>query len=131
MYNIHFVALFSENPNAQNIIFNHGWPGSFIEFLPILSLLISKYTPATLPYNVLIPSLPGYTFSSSPPLNRDFDLEDVAELIDKLAVGLGMKGYVTQGGDIGSRVARILGMKEECLGVHRMFFFFHLSLQRH
>ena len=32
-YNMHFVALFSENPEAVPICLLHGWPGSFLEFL--------------------------------------------------------------------------------------------------
>ena len=87
-------------------------PGSFLEFLPILSLLREQYTPATLPYHVIVPSLPGFAFSDSQPLNRDFDLGDVAQVLNGLMVSLGFgDGYVAQGGDIGSKVSRILGAK--------------------
>ncbi len=88
----------------------HGWPGSFLEFLPILGKLQSAYTPASLPYHIVVPSLPGYGFSSSPPLDRDFRLEDGARVLDSLMVQLGFgDGYVVQGGDVGSKLARVLG----------------------
>ena len=89
----------------------HGWPGSFLEFLPMLRLLTSKYTPETLPYHMVVPSLPGYTLSGTIPTTKDFKLEDCATILDTLMCDLGFNrsGYVVQGGDVGSRVARVLG----------------------
>ncbi|KAK3071411.1 hypothetical protein LTR53_008688 [Teratosphaeriaceae sp. CCFEE 6253] len=107
---IHFLALFSKKPDAVPILMLHGWPGSVLELLPILRLLKEKYTPATLPYHVIVPSLPGYGFSSPPPIDADFRLEDCAQLFDDLMVQLGFEdGYVVQGGDVGSKIARVLG----------------------
>jgi microsomal epoxide hydrolase len=92
--------------------------GSFLEFLPMLDLLKEKYTPQTLPYHLIVPSLPGYYFSSPPPLDRDFGCEDIAELFHRLMLGLGFARYAAQGGDIGAKVARILGATQEaCRGV--------------
>lgn len=48
-FTLHFTALFSTRPDAIPIILSHGWPGCFIEFVPILKLLKEKYTPDTLP----------------------------------------------------------------------------------
>ncbi|TAQ88112.1 hypothetical protein B7494_g3562 [Chlorociboria aeruginascens] len=110
-YTIHFVALFSENPKAVPLMLFHGWPGSFLEFLPILSVLQKKYTPETLPYHVIAPSNIGYAFSSKPPLDKDFTVRDVARLFHKLAESLSFgSGYVVQGGDIGSAVARMMAL---------------------
>lgn len=107
---IHFAALFSRRKDAVPVLALHGWPGSFLEFLPILTRLAEKYTPATLPYHIIVPSLPGYAYSSAPPLDRDFRLENAARILDTLMVDLGFGGgYVVQGGDVGSKVARVLG----------------------
>jgi microsomal epoxide hydrolase len=85
--------------------------GSYFEFLPLLQLFKDEYSPSTLPYHLIVPSLPGYTFSSGPPLDRDFKNADSARIVDKLMRGLGFSGgYVSQGGDIGSTVARILAI---------------------
>lgn len=85
--------------------------GSFVEFLPMLQLFRQEYTPSTLPYHFVVPSLPGYTFSSGPPLDRNFTTNDVARVLDQLMQVLGFEsGYIAQGGDIGSRIARILGV---------------------
>ncbi|KAA8643474.1 hypothetical protein EYZ11_001429 [Aspergillus tanneri] len=79
-----------------------------------------KYTPATLPYHFVVPSLPGYTFSSGPPLDRDFGTEDVARVINTVMVNLGFGShYVAQGGDIGAKIGRILAVDHEaCKAVH-------------
>jgi microsomal epoxide hydrolase len=110
-YQIHFAALFSSNPAAVPVMMLHGWPGSFLEFLPIMQLLADKYTPETLPYHIVVPSLPGYTLSSPPPKDKDFRIEDAAFIVDTLMRKLGFEtsGYVVQGGDVGSKIARVLG----------------------
>jgi microsomal epoxide hydrolase len=93
--------------------------GSFLEFLPILQKFREEYTPETLPYHLIVPSLPGFAFSSGPPLDRDFGTGDVARVVDQLMKGLGFgSGYIAQGGDIGSRIARHLGVEHEsCKGM--------------
>ena len=68
---------------------------------------------------MIVPSLPGYTFSSGPPLDRDFGTHDIAHVLNQLMVGLGFEsGYAAQGGDIGSRIARELAVDyESCKGM--------------
>ena len=53
----------------------------------------------------------GFGFSSNPPLDRGFGLDDMASILDSLMVGLGFEGYASQGGDIGSILTRILSVK--------------------
>lgn len=122
-FDVHFIALFSDLPDATPIVLLHGWPGSFIEFLGILKLLTERYSPSTLPYHVIVPSLPGWGFSSKPPLDKDFRCDELADVINGLMVNLGFgSGYVAQGGDIGSFVSRkIAATHRECKAVHCMF----------
>lgn len=119
--NVHFVALFSKKKGAVPIALLHGWPGSILEFLATLKILKGKYSEDDLPYHVIVPSLPGYGYSSGPPLDRNYTTEDAARVIDKLMTGLGFSsGYVSQGGDIGSFITRILGAKyDSCKAAHR------------
>jgi microsomal epoxide hydrolase len=121
-FNVHFVGLFSKKPDAIPLLLIHGWPGSFIEFLDVLDEFKSKYDENSLPFSIVVPSLPGYAYSNGPPLDRNMTTEDAAKVMDKLMVGLGYgDGYVTQGGDIGSFISRILGtISDSCKAVHSM-----------
>lgn len=121
-FEIHFVALFSKRKDAIPIMFLHGWPGSFLEFLPILEMLRSRYHAADdLPYHLIVPSLPGYAFSSAPPLDKNFDTDDAARIFDGLlSSSLGFKAYMAQGGDVGGRVARIMAAQyRNCKAAHQ------------
>ncbi|KAF5565914.1 microsomal epoxide hydrolase [Fusarium napiforme] len=122
-FTIHFTGLFSSKPDAVPVVMLHGWPGSFLEFLKILSILKERYTPETLPYHVIVPSLPGYAFSDKPPLDKDFGIRDVSRIVNSLMVQLGFGGgYIAQGGDIGSRISRVLAASyDECKAAHLNF----------
>lgn len=117
--NVHFIGMFSEKKDAVPIVFMHGWPGSFVEFLPILGLLREKYSTKDLPYHIVVPSLPGYTLSSGGPLDRDWTVKDTARVIDKLMNNLGFTKYIAQGGDVGSFVGTTLALDyDSCVAVH-------------
>lgn len=122
-YQIHFVGLFSEKSDAIPICLLHGWPGSFLEFLQLLTALQKKYPAKDMPYHVVVPSLPGYAFSSGPSTTKNFETADVARIMNKLMVGLGFEnGYAVQGGDIGSMVARIMAEQSDSVkAVHLNF----------
>jgi microsomal epoxide hydrolase len=108
---LHFVALFSERKDAIPIVFMHGWPGSFIEFLPMLELIKEQYQKKDLPYHIVVPSLPGYTLSAGLPIDS---------IIHQLMTNLGFEKYIAQGGDVGSFEALLLAhQKDACVGVHR------------
>lgn len=117
---IHFAALFSKKKDATPVIFMHGWPGSFLEFLPMLALLKTKYTPETLPFHAIVPSLPGYTLSAGPPTGKDFTAVDAARVLNQLMIDLGFGGgYVAQGGDVGYILARQMSVAhDECKAFH-------------
>lgn len=85
----------------------------------MLKEFASKYDENSLPYHVIVPSLPGYCYSNGPPLDRDFATEDIARLMDKLMLGLGFNAYIAQGGDIGSFVTRVLAVTSSaCKAAH-------------
>lgn len=122
-YSMHFVALFSEDPEAVPICLLHGWPGSFLEFLKLLDEVKSKYKPKELPYHFIVPSLPGYTFSAGPSVKDEWKHDDIAYVINELMVGLGFgSGYIAHGGDIGSFISRILAVQySTCKAIHLNF----------
>jgi microsomal epoxide hydrolase len=122
-FTIHFVALFSRKEGPIPVVQTHGWPSTFAEFLPELDLLRIKYSPEELPYHIIVPSPPGWTFSDAPPLDRDWTYSDSARIIHKLMLMLGFgNGYAAQGGDIGAGISRnIAATYTECKALHLNF----------
>lgn len=116
---VHFAALFSERDDAIPLALYHGWPSSFMDFADILDLLKERYSPSELPYHVVVPSLPGYAFSSAPPTDIDYDIKSTAHLFNNLMTGLGFSEYISQGGDLGSGISREQAINHDaCVGFH-------------
>ncbi|KAJ7162091.1 Alpha/Beta hydrolase protein [Mycena filopes] len=102
---VHFVHEKSKDPNAIPLILLHGWPGWFSEFLPIIKPLTqtANINGTSVSYNVVVPSLPGFLFSSPPPTNWTTD--DTARIFNTLMTDvLGYKTYALYGTDWGSVV---------------------------
>jgi hypothetical protein len=84
--------------------FNPEWlrhPGSFDEFSPVIKPLTQQAQTSTgrnTSFDVIVPSLPGFTFSSAPPAN--WTVDDTARIFNTLMVDvLGYKEYTTHGTD--------------------------------
>jgi len=115
---IHFVHHRSEREDAVPLLFQHGWPGSFLEVDGIIDSLTSPEH-GQQAYHVVAPSLPGFVFSEGPK-GPDFTLQNMAAVNHKLMQALGYKHYMVQGGDWGSVIARIMAADypESCVAAH-------------
>ncbi|KAJ5722398.1 hypothetical protein N7488_000433 [Penicillium malachiteum] len=118
--NVHFAALFSAKKDAIPVIFMHGYPSTFVDFLPMMEILAEKYSPETLPYHVIVPSLPDYGLSDRQSLDQEMTLGRSARIMNQLMIELGFhEGYVAQGGDLGSMLARMMSARyKECKAFH-------------
>jgi len=106
---IHFVHKESSNPNAIPLLFCHGWPGSFVEVTKLLPLLTSGEEEGKPAFNIVAPSLPNFGFSQK--IDKPgFALSQYAETCHRLMQDLGYDKYVTQGGDWGFYITRIMGV---------------------
>ncbi|GAA6001396.1 hypothetical protein JCM10207_006647 [Rhodosporidiobolus poonsookiae] len=116
-YKIHFIYHESKDPNAIPLMLLHGWPGSAFDFIDAVKLLRKSTDPS---FHLIVPMLPSMGWSSAPPLDKEFHLEDCGRLLDKLMQGLGFgDGYYIQGGDIGSGLGRLLAAHyPSCKAVH-------------
>ncbi len=66
---IHFLHIRGVGAPSAPLILTHGWPGSFVEMLEIAPLLTDPShcgISAGLPFDLVIPSLPGFGFSAAP-----------------------------------------------------------------
>jgi pimeloyl-ACP methyl ester carboxylesterase len=119
---IHFIHVRSRNKNALPLLIIHGWPGSVIEQLKIIGPLTDPTAfggKAEDAFDVVIPSLPGYGFSSQP-IDAGWGPERMGRAFDVLMKRLGYTRYVTQGGDWGSVIAEAMGRQAPSglLGIH-------------
>ncbi|ETW82018.1 hypothetical protein HETIRDRAFT_61404 [Heterobasidion irregulare TC 32-1] len=103
---IHYVHQESDVEGAISLLFVHGWPGSFIEVQKILPLLTASSAEHP-SFHVVGLGLPGYGFSEAPK-KKGFAAKQFAEVGHKLMLALGYDEYVTQGGDWGSLITRVM-----------------------
>ena len=111
-FDIHYVHLVGEAGGKRPLLLSHGWPGSHYEFWAAAERLAfpSRYGgKADDAFDLVIPSLPGFGFSSKPP--RPFGQRGTARLFNSLMTEvLGYDSYLAQGGDWGAMVTSWLGL---------------------
>jgi pimeloyl-ACP methyl ester carboxylesterase len=119
---IHFIHLKSKHDSALPLIMTHGWPGSVIELLETIGPLTDPTAhggQAEDAFHLVLPSLPGYGFSSEPS-ELGWNAGRVAQAWAELMRRLGYDRYVAQGGDVGALVTDVMGRQapEGLLGIH-------------
>lgn len=119
---IHFIHVRSRHPNALPLLIAHGWPGSVFEQIKLIGPLTdpTRYGGrAEDAYDVVIPSLPGFGFSSQP-TEAGWGLERIGGAFDVLMKRLRYTRYVAQGGDWGAGIVQAMGRQvpEGLLGIH-------------
>ncbi len=109
---IHFVHVRSEREDAPALLLAHTYPGSFLEFLPMIDEL-------TKDFHVVIPSMPGFGFSI-PVVDTGWTMARMAQAYDTLMRRLGYSAYGVHGSDAGAMVGRELAIldPEGFLGAH-------------
>ena len=115
-HEIHFIHVKGKGKKTIPLIITHGWPGSFIEMMKLIPLLIDD---EDVSFDLVIPSIVGFGYSSASKV-EGCNSEFVADLWQKLMVELGYKKYGAQGGDIGSGISTWLSLKypENIIGLH-------------
>ncbi|MCC8937713.1 epoxide hydrolase [Bradyrhizobium sp. Arg68] len=119
---IHFIHVRSRHPNALPLIITHGWPGSVFEQIKPIGRLTDPTSygdRAEDAFDVVIPSLPGFGFSSRP-TETGWGVERIGRAWDMLMKRLGYTTYVAQGGDWGAGVVEAMGRQAPTglLGIH-------------
>ena len=94
------------------LLLTHGWPDSFLRYAKVFPLLSD--------YDLVVPSLSGFAFSTLP--SKGFlNNAEVAELWHRLMTEvLGYKEYAASGGDMGRGVTCYLATRypQEVRGIH-------------
>jgi len=118
---LHFVHAKAVGGQGIPLILTHGWPSTFLEYLPLVPLLTDPRAhgidgPA---FDLVIPSLPGYGFSERP-ARVGVNYRVVAGLWHRLMSGLGYSRYGAGGGDFGAGVATFMATDDPgpVIGIH-------------
>ncbi|MFI6040228.1 epoxide hydrolase family protein [Nocardia sp. NPDC051321] len=121
---IHFLRKPGAGPNPTPLILTHGWPWTFWHWAKVIDPLADPAAfggdPADA-FDVIVPSLPGFGFSTPLPNNPDMNFWKVADLWHTLMTDtLGHPKYAAAGCDVGALVTGQLGHKyaDELYGIH-------------
>src|SRR5882762_9874853 len=119
---IHFIHVRSRHANALPLIITHGWPGSVIEQLKVIAPLTDPTAhggSSEDAFDVVIPSLPGYGFSSKP-TGTGWNPDHIARAWAELMKRLGYTRYVAQGVDWGTPISSAMARQAPAglLGIH-------------
>ncbi|WP_371403313.1 epoxide hydrolase [Kribbella sp. NBC_00662] len=111
---VHFLHVRAKQPTDLPLILTNGWPSTFAELIPLAHRL------ADLGHDVVVPSLPGFTFSDQP--SEAPAAVPTYELWHHLMSGLGYDRYAAHGGDLGAGITSRLGAAhpEAVAGIHLM-----------
>jgi pimeloyl-ACP methyl ester carboxylesterase len=120
---IHFLHVRSPEPDALPLIITHGWPSSPVEFLKVIGPLTDPRAHGGDPadaFDLVIPSLPGYGFSTPVREMGWGNLLRVAQAWAELMRRLDYERYAVQGTDVGAGVAGMLAMVDAArvVGMH-------------
>jgi pimeloyl-ACP methyl ester carboxylesterase len=119
---IYFIHVRSRHENALPLIITHGWPGSVLEMLGVVGPLTDPTAhggSAEDAFDLVVPSIPGYGFSSEP-AEAGWNVGRVAGAWAELMRRLGYDRYVAQGGDVGAAVTDAMGRQAPAglAGIH-------------
>src|SRR5215813_5857946 len=119
---VHFVHERARHGKGIPLILGHGWPSCFAELLPLVPMLTDPagHGISGPEFDVVIPSLPGYGFSSRPAVAGGVTYRYVAGLWHDLMRGLGYARYGAGGGDFGADIATFMALDypEPLIGLH-------------
>jgi pimeloyl-ACP methyl ester carboxylesterase len=122
-FDIHFYHVKGRGPKPVPLILTHGWPGSVLEFLEAIGPLTDPARFGGSPedaFDVVVPSVPGFGFSSKPK-GKPVGLQTTAALWHRLMTELlGYTKYAAQGGDVGNGVTNQLAHSypDSLIGIH-------------
>lgn len=119
---VHFLHEQGKGPNPMPLVITHGWPGSFVEMIRLLPMLTDPEAyggRAEDAFTVVVPSIPGYGFSSRP-TDPGMNYAKVADMWAELMARLGYSRFGAQGGDWGSWISASLALQhpDQIIGLH-------------
>jgi pimeloyl-ACP methyl ester carboxylesterase len=119
---VHYVYVPGKGPNPTPLVLTHGWPWSYWDYRKVIGPLSDPAAYGGDPadaFDVIVPSLPGYGFST--PMLQGSSAKKTAGLWVRLVrEALGLERFVTAGGDWGAVISIMMGhlYPDELRGVY-------------
>ena len=119
---VHFLRRPGVGPRPVPLILSHGWPWTFWHWSKVIDPLADPASYGGDPadaFDVIVPSLPGFGFST--PTRPDMNFWKIADVWHELMTGvLGFGKYAAAGCDVGALVTGQLGHKyaDQLYGIH-------------
>ena len=120
---IHFIQEHGKGPKPIPLILSHGWPWTFWDLHKVIRPLADPAAhggDAADAFDVVVPSLPGYGFST-PLTKTGFNYWNTADLwVALMQDVLGYDKFAAEGGDWGALITAQLGHKyaDRLIGIH-------------
>ncbi|MGJ8686360.1 MAG: epoxide hydrolase family protein [Spongiibacteraceae bacterium] len=119
---IHFIHIKGKGPSPTPLLLSHGWPWTFWDYQKVIGPLSD---PASFggnsedAFDLIIPSLPGYGFST-PLKTSGVNYWETADIFVELMQGLGYERFAAHGHDWGAIITAQLGHKhaDKLIGCH-------------
>ncbi|WP_433166788.1 epoxide hydrolase family protein [Kribbella sp. CA-247076] len=121
---VHFLRKAGVGPDPVPLILSHGWPWTFWHWSKVIDRLADPASYGGDPadaFEVIVPSLPGFGFSTPLTNHPDMNFWKIADVWHELMTGvLGFPKYAAAGCDVGALVTGQLGHKyaDELYGIH-------------
>lgn len=119
---VHYLRYEAERPGSVPILLTNGWPSTFFELAGLAARLATPSRfglPARTCFTVVVPSLPGFTFSAQrPTLPSDLPTHELWHRL--MRDELGYVRYAAHGGDLGAGITSRLAAAhpESLVGIH-------------
>jgi pimeloyl-ACP methyl ester carboxylesterase len=121
-FDVHFYHVRGKGPRPIPLVLTHGWPGSVLEFQEAIGPLTDPASfggSADDAFDVVVPSIPGFGFSSKPksPIGPPTTARLWHELMTSV---LGYSRFGAQGGDWGGSITTELArvFPDSMVGIH-------------
>ncbi len=115
---IHFVHAHGAGVRRIPLLVLHGWPSTFLQMTDLIPLLTAERDGVS--FDVIIPSLPGFGFSSQPQA-RGTSVARIAGLMTRLMTEvLGYNRFAGRGSDLGAGVLQQMALQspDRLIGLH-------------